>query len=189
MNGKLWTIALKWGAIAAVTAMLTDIVNKYCMHGKPEWTEHLFILITFIVIVACIYFAIREYRRKKQAEEFLFSDGISVSAVMILCYGIFFSMYFIVLSQCVDKQLIDRYKEQQIIKIEQSNQIQSGKDAAVASLKEATMVSLLVGNFLQMMIFPFTIALFLSVGMQRRNKQIQQENQTQQTDKDNADKI
>ena len=108
---------------------------------------------------------------------------------MILCYGIIFSLYFIVLSQCVDKQLVDRYKHQQITKIEQSSHLQSDKDAAIASLKNATLASLLLGNFLQMMIFPFTIALFLSVGMQRKHKLINKETEKQAIDIDNADKI
>ncbi|MBP5412692.1 MAG: DUF4199 domain-containing protein [Bacteroidales bacterium] len=188
-NSKLWKIAFKWGALAAGAAMVINIIDKYCIHGGPEWTERLFVPVTLVEIVVCIYFGIKEYRSKKQTEEFLFSDGISVSSLMILCYGIIFSLYFIVLSQCVDKQLVDRYKHQQITKIEQSSHLQSDKDAAIASLKNATLASLLLGNFLQMMIFPFTIALFLSVGMQRKHKLINKETEKQAIDIDNADKI
>lgn len=169
MKHILTKIILKWGIIAAVIAILTDVAGKYALSKSPQGVKYTLILVTFVAVVACIYAAIREYRSKKaDTSVFTFTDGLSASALVVLCYGVVFSLYFVVLSQCIDTQLIDRYKQQQIQQIEQSSKPVADKEQAILSLQNSTLVSLLVGNFLQSMIFPFTVALFLSVGMQRK---------------------
>lgn len=160
---------LKWGTIAAIVAILTDVAGKYTLCEAGRGVKYALVLFTLVAIVACIYAGIREYRGKKaEASVFTFTDGLKVSALVVLCYGVVFSLYFVVLTQCVDTQLISRYKQQQIQQIEQSSKSVADREQAILGIQNATLVSLLVGNFLQSMIFPFTVALFLSVGMQRK---------------------
>lgn len=172
---------LKWGIIAAIVAILTDVAGKYALSEAGQGVKYTLILFTLVAIVMCIYAAIREYRSKRaEASVFTFTDGLKVSALVVLCYGVVFSLYFVVLTQCVDTQLISRYKQQQIQQIEQSSKPVAYKEQAILGLQNATLVSLLVGNFLQSMIFPFTVALFLSVGMQRKGYVVEQSKDNQE---------
>ena len=72
------------------------------------------------------------------------------------------------MSQCIDKDMIAKHKAKQIALIEQSDISAQEQIQKIENIEDAGLFAIVVGNFLQNMIFPLMAALFCAALMQKR---------------------
>lgn len=141
---------------------------RYVLTTEQSVIRNILGIITLIIIIVCIFNAIKEYKIKRNPQlQFLFLQGLGAGFWTTLCYCCLFTLYLIILSQCIDKDIFDNYKKKQIATITQSNLSENDKLIKIKKIKDVNTVVLIGSNFIQSFVFPFMATLFITVFMKQ----------------------
>lgn len=168
MNKSLIRICLKWGLIAGIVSIAIDIIMRYVLTEENSIIRNLLGIITLIIIIVCIFKAIKEYKTKRDFNlPFLFLQGFGAGFWTTFCYCCIFTLHLIILSQCIDKNFFDKYKQKQIATISESNLSENDKSAKIKKIEDIDNIILIGSNFIQSFIFPLMATLFITVFMKQ----------------------
>ena len=166
---NIFSISLVWGGIATLIAVVIDVILKFSNAHLYSIGRYGLYFLTISILGICIYLAIKKYRDIRfKNKSFLLFQGFSVGALTSLVYALFFSMYLFILSQTLLPDMFEKYKKQQIIAIENSSISEAEKQIQMVSINDMTNGSILIGDFIQRLIFPLTLSLFIAIFMQRK---------------------
>lgn len=163
------SISLLYGAFASMIAIAIDMVLKFTKAHLFAASRYGLYFLTITLLGICIYFAIKKYRKANfDGKVFLLQHGVSIGVLTSLFYAVCFSLYLFILSQTVMPDMFEKYKEQQIALIENSTVNETEKNTQIISIRNMSNEGILLGDFIQRLIFPLTLSLFIAIFMQQK---------------------
>lgn len=161
-------ISLTWGAIAAAIGIGIDLLRRYVVAEAYNGLRQVLAIASLVITIVLVYKTIKTYRSRLNEDTFTSLQAFGSGALMTIVYALLMALYLVVLSQCIDKDMIAKHKAKQIALIEQSDISAQEQIQKIENIEDAGLFAIVVGNFLQNMIFPLMAALFCAALMQKR---------------------
>lgn len=163
MRKKLSIISLQWGILIALVQILSHVLLAYVFHDASVNIKNFIDILTLLIGFGFIYASIRAYKQSlKDTDKFPLLQAFYAGVFPALIFAGIFTVYFILLTTLIDKELMSSYAL-----INKSIDSVEGQ-VLMEKIQPVKPLIYLIKYIFRFLLYQLTAALVMAVFMQRK---------------------